>query len=222
MRDTDEGAEIGALFHAVYPRLVAAAGKTRVDAWLADYLDAFAPRDWERLERLRTFQLFLRNERRLGRLERSFWVDIASWEWAEFNCLYSPADEERTRRALKPRERVLNPTAQILQLHHDLYSWMEGRSSASSSEAPREERQMIFIYRAYFPGRGFHVRRHLADALTAAVVDPLLEEGRLTEEHFLREIESQYGEGGRLAAPVTAWSERITSLVENQLIIEGS
>lgn len=199
-------------FEALFRRLIAAAGEETALVWHAAFLETFPLRDWEKLERYRSFPLFLRNERRLGRLSLAHFVDLAMWDWAEFSALYSPADEIRDRDSLKARERILNPTAQILRLEHDLPAWFVGGSTG----LPKETSQMSFVYRAWAAEQGYHLRVHSVDWSTAAIVDPLLESGRLSDERLIIEIEAHHGQGH-----AAAWCDRIQSLVEQQLLLEG-
>lgn len=210
-RTLDVDALLADEFTILFPRLQRMAGQERLEDWRGRYFDLFPPRDWERFERLRAFPLFLRNERHLGRPMETAWVDLASWEWAEFSALYSPADEIRESRKLQRGEYVFNPTAQILRLETDLSDWLRGKFPPN---VPAAEKQMVFIYRCRKPE--FTLAHKVADWATAAIVDHLMDNGRMTEEHLLRELEAQFGRGHEVE-----WRERICALSGVQLLLEG-
>lgn len=179
-------------FRAIYPRVVAVVGDEQVAKWLEFYEQAFGRRDWDRLESLRAFPLFLRNENRLHRLNQPWLVDLALWEWTEFSVLYSPMDEDAERASLKPGELLLNPTTQIVRLESDLIAWMDDGRGA----IPPSEKIMVFLYRRRGEAGRFEVSHMRGEWTSAALLDVLLENGRISEELLWKEIREHHGQGG--------------------------
>ena len=194
-------------FHALFPRFIKAVGPMKAIQLLQRYSESFARTDWEPIERLRAFPLFLRNERRADRLEKSWWFELALFEWTEFITLYSPISENREASSLEKGQLMLNPTAQILRFDHDVSDWESGEPEASKT--------MLFFFRRYQGGR-FSVEKLAGDWSTAAIADVLLENGRMTETELLREIKEHQGSGHD-----EAWSEKIDDLISQGLILSS-
>jgi hypothetical protein len=198
--------DLEAQFFNVFRKFSAIAGREASLKWLEIYFQTFSREDWEPFEKFRAFPLYLRNENRSKRLEKAWLVDLALWEWTEFVTLYSPASEVNEARSLSAGEFVLNPTAQILRLDWDFVSWQgEG--------VPEENKTMAFIYRAH-ESDGWKLRSRSADWSSAAIVDVLLENGRVSESELIREIEQTQGTGH-----TAAWLEKLSELCEAGLVL---
>lgn len=186
-------------FKSVFRKLLSIAGEERCLTWLKHYEETFGREDWETYERLRAFPLYLRNENRLKRVDEPWLVDLALWEWTEFVTLYSPVSEESERKSLSPSEYLFNPSAQILRLDWNLVGW-------SGSGKPQEEKTMAFVYRE-FGNSSWKLRSRIADWSSAAIVDVLLEQGRISESDLIREIEQTQGSGH-----TQSWLEKVNEL----------
>jgi hypothetical protein len=195
-------------FRSVFPQLIAHAGEQKVASWLKHYLETFNRDDWEPYERLRAFPLYLRNENRLKRVDDAWLVDLALWEWTRFVTLYSPIDEDAERASLASGEYMLNPSAQILRLDWDFLSW-------PGSGAPIKNKIMAFVCR-YKDENKWDLLTREADWSSAAIVDALLEQGRISEQNLVREIEESQGSGHN-----TSWIEKIHELCGYNLILRS-
>jgi hypothetical protein len=130
----------------IFPELTDELGELRLRAELNDYLKKMPSAEDFPMEELRFFAGVLRQKG----VELA---DLAAKEWARFQCLYSPQNEEAEARQLPAGAVIVNPTVQILRstqknsmtvylrwdqsLHEVSIGWREAYLIDEVSESPR-------------------------------------------------------------------------------------
>jgi hypothetical protein len=187
----------------LYAKTARAVGEKSFEELLSKYKQAFSREDWEPFEELRAFPVFLRGERKGNRVRPEYLVDLALWEWSAFAALYSPSSEVDLLGSLKTGELSLNPTIEILRLDWDVAQWSPGTE-------PLEEKSMFFLFRV----AGADLKVQIADWSSAAIVDVLLEQGRVSRDELIREIVQHQGTGHE-----KEWNEKIDELIQKGVVL---
>ncbi len=230
-------------FAQLFPRLSALVGVEQTKRWVQMYdrflSDQKIARDWEAFENFRRFPLFLRHEL-YGNVKarpkavsgaNSVWIDLAQLEWAEFSALYSPANEPRLRKSLGASEVAIHPTVQMLHFSTDLEKYFERQTIAfgATGESPafvselkngishdqaraEQGEKLLFVYRV---GPPFQIRHVIGVWWMGAIIDSLLEHGRMSREKLLYEITAHHGPGHE-----AAWLDAITKLEDAGLLLK--
>ncbi len=233
-------------FMQLFPRLSRLVGLEQTKRWVQLYEQFLAEqklvREWESFENFRRFPLFLRYEfqksekaqaqeitkkvtRKMTQKVTS--VDLAQLEWAEFSALYGPGDEARLVKNLGPNEVAIHPTVHMFRFASDLEKYFVPRRIQLETESEQRELQrndsergpvqaekLLFVYRL---GPPFHLHHVIGLWWMAVILDPLLDQGRMTLERLGQEIAVHQG-----SLYKEAWSDAITKVIEAGLILRGS